>query len=184
MGDDERLLTRLDFDECFGTAINRFSCQAVIGEPLTPYGKGHQRRGFLPLRDSMQCLTLAVENPPQRGEYRVFNQFEETYDITELAQKVQTAAGSVGLDVEIRNVENPRAELEEHYYNPDHSNLLDLGYQPTHDVEAEIKIMLQDLMKYRDRIEAHKDALLPKVRWTGEREQVSYLDSAPSSGAG
>jgi UDP-sulfoquinovose synthase len=184
MGDDERLLTRLDFDECFGTAINRFSCQAVIGEPLTPYGKGHQRRGFLPLRDSMQCLTLAVENPPQRGEYRVFNQFEETYDITELAVKVQTAAKSVGLDVEIRNVENPRAELEEHYYNPDHSNLLDLGYQPSHDVEAEIKIMLGDLMKYRDRIEAHKDALLPKVRWTGGREQVGYLDPAPSSGTG
>src|SRR5438093_4082562 len=56
MGDDERLLTRLDFDQCFGTVINRFSCQAAIGEPISPYGKGHQKRGFLPLRDSIQCL--------------------------------------------------------------------------------------------------------------------------------
>jgi UDP-sulfoquinovose synthase len=181
MGDDDRLLTRLDFDECFGTAINRFCCQSVIGEPLTPYGKGHQRRGFLPLRDSMQCLTLALENPPQAGEYRVFNQFEETYDITELAHKVQKVAGTIGLDVEVRNVENPRAELEEHYYNPDHQNLLDLGYQPTHDVEAEMKIMLEDLVKYRDRVEAHKEALLPSVRWTGQKEKVAYIDDPVST---
>ena len=183
MGDDDRMLTRVDFDECFGTAINRFCCQSVIGEPLTPYGKGHQRRGFLPLRDSMQCLALALEKPPQAGEYRVVNQFEETYDVTELALKVQKVAGTVGLDVEVRNVENPRAELEEHYYNPDHQNLLDLGYQPTHDVEAEMKIMLTDLVKYRDRIEGHKDVLLPSVRWTGQRQKVSYIDNpVPTSG--
>jgi len=97
MGDDERLLTRLDFDQAFGTAINRFCCQAVIGHPLTPFGKGHQKRGFLPLRDSMQCLTLALENPPRKaGEYRVFNQFEEVYDVTELALKVQKVAGQLG----------------------------------------------------------------------------------------
>ena len=81
MGDDPRLRTRLDFDQAFGTAINRFSCQAVIEHPLTPYGDGGQVRGFLPLRDSMQCLTLGLENPPEPGEYRVFNQFEETYSI-------------------------------------------------------------------------------------------------------
>ena len=81
MSDDPRLRTRLDFDQAFGTAINRFSCQAVIEHPLTPYGAGGQVRGFLPLRDSMQCLTLGLENPPAPGEYRVFNQFEETYSI-------------------------------------------------------------------------------------------------------
>src|SRR5204863_8822583 len=75
MGDDERLLTRLDFDQSFGTAINRFCCQTAIGEPMTPFGRGNQKRGFLPLRDSVQCLTLAFENPPPAGEYRVFNQF-------------------------------------------------------------------------------------------------------------
>ena len=173
MGNDERLLTRLDFDQSFGTAINRFCCQAVIGESLSPYGKGHQLRGFLPLRDSMQCLTLAIENPPEQGEYRVFNQFEEVYDITDLAKKVQRAGKSVGLDVEVRNLENPRKESEEHYYNPDHQYLLDLGYKPTHDVEQEMHIMLNDLIKFRIRIEARKEALVPDIRWDGRRKKVS-----------
>jgi UDP-sulfoquinovose synthase len=175
MGSDERLLTRLDFDESFGTAINRFCCQAVIGHPLTPFGRGHQKRGFLPLRDSMQCLTLALENPPQAGEYRVFNQFEEVYGLTELAEKVLRVAGQLGLKVEIHNLENPRKEMEEHYYKPDHQNLRDLGYKPTHDVEAEMKIMLADLMKYRDRIEGKREVLIPKIRWDGTSHKVEYL---------
>ena len=175
MGSDERLLTRLDFDESFGTAINRFCCQAVIGHPLTPFGRGHQKRGFLPLRDSMQCLTLALENPSQPGEYRVLNQFEEVYDLTELAEKVRRVAGQLGLKVEIHNLENPRKEMEEHYYKPDHQNLRDLGYKPTHDVEAEMKIMLADLMKYRERIEGKREVLIPKIRWDGTRHKVAYL---------
>lgn len=175
MGDDERLMTRLDFDQSFGTAINRFSCQAVIGEPLTPFGKGHQKRGFLPLRDSMQCFTLSIEKPAEQGEYRVFNQFEEVYDITELAEKVQKVGNSMDLNVEIRNLQNPRKELEEHYFNPDHQHLLDLGYQPTHDMEKELKIMLSDLIKCRDRIEARKEALIPDIRWDGKREKVRHL---------
>ena len=179
MGEDERLLTRLDFDQAFGTAVNRFCCQAVIGHPLTPFGKGHQKRGFLPLRDSMQCLTLALENPAARGEYRVFNQFQEVYDVTELALKVQKVAGELGLEVEVRNLENPRKELEEHYYNPDHQHLLDLGYQPTHDVEAEMRLMIQDLMKYRERIEAKREVLIPDVRWDGRREKVRFLEPTP-----
>ncbi len=174
---DERLLTRLDFDQSFGTAINRFCCQAVIDHPLTPFGKGHQKRGFLPLRDSMQCLTLALEHPAKEGEYRVFNQFEEVYDVTELALKVQKVAGELGKEVKIHNLENPRKELEEHYYKPDHQHLFDLGYKPTHDVEAEMKIMLQDLMKYRERIEAKREALIPDVRWDGTRKKVQFLES-------
>ncbi len=175
MGDDPRMLTRLDFDQSFGTAINRFACQAVIGEPLTPFGRGRQKRGFLPLRDSMQCLTLAVENPPAQPEYRVFNQFEEVYDITELAAKVQKVGDELGLGVRIWNVENPRMELEEHYYNPDHQHLLDLGYQPTTDMDAELRVMLGDLMKCRDRIEARREALIPDIRWDGRREKVAFL---------
>jgi len=176
---DERLLNRLDFDQAFGTAINRFCCQAVIGHPLTLFGRGHQKRGFLPARDSMQCLTLALENPPKVGEYRVFNQFEEVYDVTNLALKVQKVATEIGMEVEIRNLENPRKELEDHYYKPDHKHLLDLGYKPTHDVEAEIRIMLQDLIKYRDRIEAKREVLIPDVRWVGRREKVSFLQTEP-----
>ena len=151
--------------------------QAVIGHPLTPFGAGHQKRGFLPLRDSMQCLTLALENPPQKiGEYRVFNQFQEVHDISGLAMVVQKVAQDLGLDVEVRNLENPRKELEEHYYNPDHKHLLDLGYRPTHDVEAEIRIMIKDLIRYRARIEAKQHVLIPDVRWDGRRAKVNFLE--------
>jgi UDP-sulfoquinovose synthase len=175
MGEDERLLTRFDFDQCFGTAINRFCSQAVIGEPLTLYGKGSQKRGFLPLRDSMQCLTIAVENPPKKGECRVFNQFEEVYNLTELAEKVRKVAETKGLKVEIKNLENPRMEMEDHHYNPDHQNLLDLGYKPTHDMEAELSIMLDDLIKYKERILARSHALIPDIRWDGSRRKVSFI---------
>jgi UDP-sulfoquinovose synthase len=175
MESDPRLLTRVDFDQAFGTAINRFCCQAVIGHPLTPFGRGHQKRGFLPLRDSMQCLTLALENPPRAGEYRVFNQFAEIYDITELAEKVQSVAGNLGYDVAIANVENPRDEFEDHYYQADHKHLLDLGYKPSHDVASEIRLMLLDLAKYRDRILAKNDVLIPDVHWSGVRRKVGFL---------
>ena len=175
MGDDDRLSTRVDFDQAFGTAVNRFCCQAVIGHPLTPFGKGRQRRGFLPLRDSMQCLTLALENPPDAGEYRVFNQFAEVYDVTDLALKVQRVAADIGLTVEVRNLQNPRKELEEHHYNPDHQLLFDLGYEPTHDVEAELRIMLEDLRRRRERIEAKKDVLIPDVHWDGSRRKVPFV---------
>ena len=175
MQENPNLRTRFDFDQCFGTAINRFCAQAVIGEPLTPYGKGHQRRGFLPLRDSMQCLTIALENPPQFGEYRVFNQFEEVYDLTELAYKVQAAGNRKGLKVEIRNIDNPRKELEEHYYNPDHKQLLDLGYNPTRDMDSELDIMFEDLIQYRYRIIEKKHVLMPDIRWDGTRKISNYL---------
>lgn len=175
MKEDERLLTRFDFDQCFGTAINRFCAQAVIGQPLTPFGRGGQRRGFLPLRDAMQCLHLALTHPPADGEYRVFNQFEETYNVTELAEKVKGVGEGLGLRVEIRATENPRIEKEEHYYRPDHEHLLGLGYKPTRDMEGEIEIVLRDLLRYRDRIVARKQALLPDIRWDGRRRKVTYL---------
>lgn len=183
MNDQEALLTRLDFDQSFGTAINRFCCQAVIGRPMTPFGKGHQKRGFLPLRDSMQCLTLAVENPPKAGEYRVFNQFEEVYDVTELAHKVQKVAREFGLAAEIWNLENPRLEAEEHYYNPDHQHLLNLGYQPTHDMESELRLMIGDLLKYKARIEQRQDSLIPDIRWDGSRKKMGYLPTVMAESA-
>ena len=92
-----------------------------------------------------------------------------------MALKVQKVAKKLGLEIEVRNVENPRMELEEHYYNPDHQHLLDLGYQPTHDIEAEMEIMLNDLMKHKHRIEARAHALIPDIRWDGSRKKVSYL---------
>jgi UDP-sulfoquinovose synthase len=176
MSADPRMQTRVDFDQAFGTAVNRFCCQAVIGHPLTPFGAGHQKRGFLPLRDSMQCLTLAIENPPERGEYRVFNQFAEIYDVTELARKVQRAAQELGMEPELRNLENPRKELEDHYYRADHDHLADLGYRPTRDVDQELRSMLGDLAPHAERIEEKRVALIPDVRWDGMRGRVRFVD--------
>jgi UDP-sulfoquinovose synthase len=172
---DPRLRTRFDYDQSFGTAINRFCAQAVVGLPMTPFGKGEQRRGFLPLRDSMQCLTIAVENPPEPGEYRTFNQFEEVYSINQLARKVQKVARMHGLDAEIRRIENPRVEEEEHYYNPEHQNLLDLGYTPTHDMEAELDTVFRDLLPQLDRMAARKESVFPDIRWDGDRRRSEYI---------
>lgn len=177
MAGDPRLRSRLDFDQCFGTALNRFCCQAVIGHPLTVFGSGGQRRGFLPMRDSMQCLTLAIENPPTRGEYRVFNQFEETYTILELAQMVKAVGDDLGLKVAINLYDNPRQEKHEHYYQPDRQHLIQLGYQPTHDVAAELRIMLADLMQpeVRARILARAELLVPDIRWDGSRRRSEMI---------
>ncbi len=175
MGEDPRLRSRLDFDQCFGTAINRFACQAVIGHPLTVYGSGGQTRGFLPLRDSMQCLTIAIENPPKPGEYRVFNQFEECYTIEELALKVKQAATEIGMDTEIAFYDNPRTERDSHYYNPDRQHLINLGYKPSHDVVAEVKIMLQDLLPHRERIMEKWEILVPDIRWNGVRRRSEVM---------
>ena len=178
MGDDAGLFTRLDFDQAFGTSINRFCCMAVIGHPLTLFGKGGQRRGFLPLRDSMQCLTLTIENPPQTGEYRVFNQFQEVYRISELAERVQAVAKESGLSVEIQHVENPRMELEEHHYNPEHAHLFELGYKPAHTLEDELRIMIPDLTACRDRIIEKQSVLIPDVRWDGTRRRSELAQTA------
>src|SRR4051795_6703729 len=114
---DERLITRFDYDQAFGTALNRFCVQAVVGHPLTIYGSGHQTRGTLNIRDTLQCVELALANPADPGEYRVFNQFTEQFSVLELAELVQRAGRELGLDVEVGRLENPRVESEEHYYN-------------------------------------------------------------------
>ena len=165
---DHRLQTRFDFDETFGTVINRFCAQAIIGYPLSPYGKGKQQRGFIALVDSIQCLTIAIENPPKKaGEYRVFNQLDEIYGINELAELVRKAADSLGISVEILSVENPRIEMEEHFYKVEHENLKKLGFRPTRHIEEELEIMLTDLAKFKSRVRARKDAITPRVRWKG-----------------
>jgi UDP-sulfoquinovose synthase len=180
MGDNQKLLTRYDIDECFGTFINRACAAAIIGHPITVYGTGQQQRGFLPLKDSMQCLTLAIENPPKTGEYRVFNQFEDTYNLTGLAELIQRAAAKLGLPVQINNYENPRSEAEAHYYNPDRVKLLELGYQPTRDTEGEVTTMLSDLIQYEDTIRKLRYLIIPKVRWGGEKRPCGLLKRAQS----
>jgi len=175
MDDDDSLYTRFDFDQCFGTVLNRYCAEAVIHHPISPFGAGKQKRGFLPLRDSMQCLSIAINNPPQEGQYRVFNQFEEVYSVTQLAEKVKKVGNELELDIKISNLENPRQEKEEHYYNPDHCHLLDLGYKPTSDVEQEIKIILKDLIRHKSRIEEKREMLIPDIRWDGTRRKSKFL---------
>jgi UDP-sulfoquinovose synthase len=160
---DPRLVTRFDYDEQFGTALNRFCLQAVVGYPLTVYGKGGQTRGYLNIRDTVQCVELAVLNPAERGEFRVFNQFTESFSIRELAETVQKAALELGLQVDVQSVPNPRTEAEEHYYNPTHTKLLDLGLQPTKLSEDLVQNTLGILMEHRDR--AVVEAIAPRTTW-------------------
>ena len=160
---DERLLTRFDYDEVFGTALNRFCLQAVIGHPLTVYGKGGQTRGYLNILDTIRCVELAATNPPAPGEYRVFNQFTEMFSVTELATLVARAGREYGLQVEVRGLEDPRVEAEEHYYNPTHTKLLDLGLQPHYLSETLIGSMFEAIERYRDRV--IPDRILPRIRW-------------------
>ena len=175
MQDDARLQTRFDFDECFGTALNRFCCQAVISHPLTIYGKGGQTRGYLPLQDSMQCLRIILENPPTAGEYRVFNQFEASYSVAELAQIVVDASYELGIDATIARYENPRIEKAKHYYNPDRHHLTQLGYQPTSAIKAEVLQMLNDLMPHKERIADFRHKVVPEIQWRGARSRSNQL---------
>jgi UDP-sulfoquinovose synthase len=160
---DDRLMTRFDYDDVFGTALNRFCLQAVIGHPLTVYGKGGQTRGYLNILDTLQCVELAITNPAERGEMRVYNQFTESFSILELAQLVQKAGAEVGLDVQVESIDNPRFELEEHYYNPVHTKLLDLGLKPHMLSETLIGSMFSTIQRYQDRVIT--EHILPRDRW-------------------
>ena len=173
--EDPRLMTRLDFDQCFGTVVNRFCCQAVIGHPLTPYGGGGQKRGFLPLRDVMQCLTLVIDSPPEAGDYRVINQFDDCYTIGEIAAIVRQVAAGEGMEVDIMTIENPRLEAAKHEYEPDREQLPLLGYRPSGSPRREIRMMLKDLLPHRQRIEARAGLLLPDIRWDGQHRRSRAL---------
>jgi UDP-sulfoquinovose synthase len=164
-GMDELLINRLDYDGVFGTALNRFCIQAAIGHPLTVYGKGGQTRGFLDIRDTVRCMELAIANPAQPGEFRVFNQFTEMFSVGDLAVMVQKAGNSLGLNVEINHIENPRVEKEEHYFNAKNTNLLSLGLQPHYLSDSLLDSLLNFSIKYKHRVDEKE--ILPKVKWKG-----------------
>ena len=160
---DERLCTRFDYDEVFGTVLNRFCVQAVVGYPLTVYGRGGQTRGFLNIIDTIQCIRLAVEHPPDAGEYRVFNQFTEQFSVNDLARIVQRVGDGLGINVVVDPVRDPRIEAQEHYYNAAHTKLMELGLTPhllTDDVVAHL---IETIQRYKDRILLAPIA--PKTRW-------------------
>ena len=160
---DERLLPYFNYDEIFGTVLNRFVVQAVAGHPLSVYGKGGQTRGYLNIKDTLNCVRLSVENPADRGELRIFNQFTETFSVNDLAEKVREAGNQLGLKVEIQHVANPRMEAEEHYYHPRHTGLLDLGLAPHYLSEDVLVEMMEFIIKHKNLIK--KDQIYRNVKW-------------------
>jgi UDP-sulfoquinovose synthase len=160
---DPRLATRFDYDELFGTALNRFCLQAVIGHPLTVYGRGGQTRGYLNIVDTLQCVELATINPAPPGEFRVFNQFTEQFSVNDLAETVRRAGAEYGLDVKVAHIENPRVEKEEHYYNAKHTKLLDLGLKPHLLSDTLVESMFAVIERHKDR--AIASTILPKTKW-------------------
>ncbi len=170
---DERLETSLHYDEVFGTALNRFCVQAVVGIPLTVYGKGGQNRGFLNIRDTLRCVELALLNPAKPGEYRVFNQFTETFSVNQLAELIVEQARKLGLRAEVSHTENPRVELEEHHYNPTHTKLLSLGLQPHYLSDVLVESMLKRIGKFQ--LGVKHDIILPRIKWDGETGEIEEL---------
>lgn len=166
---DEALINRFDYDEVFGTVLNRFCAQAAVGHPLTVYGKGGQTRGFLDIRDTVRCIEIACMNPAARGECRVFNQFTEQYSVLELARMVQAAARKMGMPVEIDFLPPPRVEAESHYYNAKHSKLIDLGLEPHNLSDSLLDSLMNIAIKYSDRIDS--SLFLPQVEWRNPRNQ-------------
>ena len=150
---DEALVNRFDYDEVFGTVLNRFCVEAAVGDPLTVYGKGGQTRGYIDIRDTVRCIELACLTPAAPGEFRVFNQFTEQFSVLELARLVQTAGAHLGYDVRIEHLPDPRVEKEEHYYNAKHSKLLDLGLEPHFLSESLLDSLMNIAVQYRDRVD-------------------------------
>jgi UDP-sulfoquinovose synthase len=160
---DDALINRFDYDEVFGTVLNRFCVQAAVGHPLTVYGTGGQTRGYLDIRDTVRCIELACLNPAAPGECRVYNQFTEQFTVLQLAEMVKAAGTKMGLKVTIDHLPDPRVELESHYYNAKHSKLIDLGLQPHLLGQGLLDSLMNVAVRYKDRVD--QSLFLPKVNW-------------------
>ena len=178
---DEALVNRFDYDEVFGTVLNRFCVEAAVGEPLTVYGSGGQTRGYIDIRDTVRCIELACLTPAAPGEFRVFNQFTEQFSVLELAGLVQTAGEHLGYDVSIQHLPDPRVEKEEHYYNARHSKLLDLGLEPHFLSESLLDSLMNIAVRYRDRVD--RSLFMPRVNWRrtrNDRREPEPLQEPPA----
>jgi UDP-sulfoquinovose synthase len=172
---DPQLANRFDYDSVFGTVLNRFCVQVALGGPITVYGQGGQTRGFIDLRDTVRCVELAIAQPASAGELRVFNQFTEQWSVLQLAHRVLDVAHSLGLDVEMAHLENPRVEAEAHYYRATHRRLLELGLEP-HALSDETLAGLIELARsHQDRI--RPETMNPTVDW---RRGQSALAPGPA----
>lgn len=161
---DDRLLPNFHYDDIFGTVVNRFLVQAVAGIPLTVYGKGGQTRGYLNLKDTLQCVNLAMTTPVESGELRILNQFTEQFSVNELAERVSRVGSAMGLNVNMKSIDNPRKEPEEHYYNAKHRGLMELGLKPHYMSDEVIAEMLEMTIKYKSQIDESK--IMPRVKWS------------------
>ena len=164
---DDALINRFDYDEVFGTVLNRFCVEAAAGHPLTVYGKGGQTRGYIDIRDTVRCIELACQTPAAPGEFRVFNQFTEQFSVLDLARMVQAAGNAMGLAVTIEHLPDPRVEQEEHYYHAKHSKLIDLGLEPHLLSESLLDSLMNIAVRYRDRIDT--SLFRPRVDWRRPR---------------
>src|ERR1700735_5634501 len=176
---DEALINRFDYDDVFGTVLNRFCIQAAAGHPLTVYGKGGQTRGFLDIRDTVRCVEIACLNPANPGECRVFNQFTEQFSVLELAEMVKAAAWKLGMRVTIDHLPGPRVESEEHYYNAKHSKLIDLGLQPHYLSDSLLDSLMNIAIRYQDRIDT--SLFPPQIQWRNARNTRARLSSMTAS---
>ena len=160
---DDRLMSIFNYDEIFGTLLNRFICQAVSEYPLTVYGKGNQTRGFLNIMDTMQCVYLSTTQPADKGQLRVFNQLTESFSVNELASRVKEVGDRLGYNVKIDNIKNPRVEKEDHYYNVKYTGLMDLGLKPHYLTDQVLEALFAMTDKYKDRI--NKDSFFKGISW-------------------
>jgi UDP-sulfoquinovose synthase len=176
---DPVLATRFDYDAVFGTVLNRMAIQAVLGEPLTVYGQGTQVRGILNIVDTVECIRISCETPADRGEFRVFNQFTESMSVRGIADTVSQAYPG---KTRIVMLDNPRVELENHYYRAAHTGLLELGLVPHLLSETLLSSMFGIIDRHRDQV--NLDAMLPNVRWRETASRVGAANADRNGGGG
>ena len=176
---DSRLVNRFDYDDIFGTALNRFCVQAACGIPLTVHGSGGQTRGYLDIRDTVRCVELAITRPAAEGEYRVFYQFTEQFSVVELAKLIESVGGGLGLEVRVQFIENPRVESENHYFNAAHTKMLDLGLQPHYLSESSLERMIQYAIAHKGNVD--RSIIQPRVNWRSTRNVVNNESKAPDA---
>jgi UDP-sulfoquinovose synthase len=174
------LATRFDYDQIYGTALNRFCVQAAVGHPLTVYGSGGQTRGYINIKDTVRCIELAIQSQPKAGEYRVFNQITEGFSINDMADRVQRVGNRMGLNVGRDSVPNPRVESENHYYNAQHTKLLDLGLEPHLLDDAEVERMINLTLEYQNRVDPR--LIAPTVNWRETENVVAHKQEAAALG--
>ncbi len=170
---DTRLATRFDYDQIYGTALNRFCVQAAAGYPLSVYGEGQQTRGYINVRDTIRCIELAIAAPPAEGEYRVFNQFTEQFSLMHLAEMVLAQSKRLGLEARIRYLPNPRVEAEQHYYNASHTRLIELGLEPHLLDDATVASLIELAIQQRASIDTN--LILPTVNWRVTKNSLDTL---------